>query len=366
MGDVVTNHALFSPLRDASTPIRGPFHPESGLPLSAPILIRESYEEEDYSLPSPIARTPVSTPLRISSPSVSTTDATESLELSETKYDWSEHILGKGELSVVYQATDRESGREVAIKRIPPSSLNPKRVQHLYKEAAILSRLPTLNKSHYFVHLIEGFIDHQGGICLVMDQVQGDELFELFAEHENGLDEEDARHYLRQIFEAVEELHAVGIAHLDLKLENIMYNKQTKEIKIIDFGFAEETINMSSTVSGSSRHRLQTNFCGSLDYSAPEILQHIPFDGKKADVWALGVMTFALLTGDFPFTGKRRDHLMMNIVKAKFSIPSRLSLSPNARSLLHRMLQRQPENRSSVNHLLQHPWFTPEAVGFGF
>jgi serine/threonine protein kinase len=315
----------------------------------------EEEEDDDYSLPNPL------TPRRPSQTATHLSDMreTDDEELPETRYEWTDVILGKGELSVVHKATCRNTLRNVAIKRVPPASLNPKRVQRLYKEAAILSKVTHFERERYFVHLQEAFIDHQGGVCLVMDMVEGKEMYELLQRFPRGLPESEARHFLRQIFEAVEDLHQNDLVHLDLKLENIMYNEETQDIKIIDFGFSEEST-ATDVSTGKSSRKLQTSYCGSLDYSAPEILQHQPFDGKRADVWSLGVLTFVLLTGEFPFEGRRRPQTLENIVRCQFTVPE--LVSDRARSLIHRMLQRYPDNRSNVSSLLRHAWFTAEHV----
>ena len=278
----------------------------------------------------------------------------QELAYRETHYQWSDKILGQGEFSVVHKAILREDGRAVAIKRVAPNALTPQRVQQMYAEARTLSQIAEFKGAHHFVRLLEGFLDHQGGICLVMDRAGDADLFELIEENPHGMPEREAKLFLKQIFSAIEELHSHDLAHLDIKLENIMYDRKTNKIKLIDFGFTRPTQQIDP-LSGRSMPRMQTQFCGSLDYSAPEILRHTPYDGKRADVWSLGVLTFVLLTGDYPFEGKKRVHTMQNIVRGKYEMPPHLS--PEAQSLLRRMIQRYPDNRCHVGSLLRHPWF---------
>lgn len=276
------------------------------------------------------------------------------IPLPENRYEWSDKILGQGEVSVVHFACSKKDGQKVAIKRISPTQLTVKRVQQLYKEAKILNKISRLNTKARFVRLVEGFIDHQGGICLVTNRIAGSELFQAIIRNPKGLPEVDAKYYVFQIFKAVEVLHKNNIAHLDLKLENMMYSRRTKEVSIIDFGFAEETT-LVDVETGETLPRKLNSFCGSLDYSAPEILQHIEFDGKKADVWSLGVVVYALLTGNFPFEAKKRHRILEKIVIGDYPIPS--GISHTACSLLNQMLQKHPDNRSSISSLLEHEWF---------
>jgi len=276
--------------------------------------------------------------------------------LPEHNYDWTEKILGTGELSVVHSASSVDTGKKVAIKRVSPNQLNHRRVKQIYKEATILNKVSQITSvSDSFVKLVEGFIDHQGGICLVTDRISGVELFEVIVNNPKGISEVEAKIFIRQILSAVHELHSHDIAHLDLKLENIMYNVKTNKISIIDFGFAEETVSVD-VVTGERKPRLLNKFCGSLDYSAPEILQHKEFDGKRADVWSLGVIVFALLTGNFPFEApkRQRQRTRENIVLAKYVMPD--TISRLAASFLRRMLQKYPDNRSNVASLMKHPW----------
>ena len=280
------------------------------------------------------------------------------LLLPEQHYEWTENILGMGELSVVHSAKFSQTGRRVAIKRISPNQLNHKRVKRIYKEASILNKIANIDSSsNKFVKLVEGFIDHQGGICIVTDRISGYELYNLMEKHPNGLVEEKAKVFIKQILEAVNQLHSNNIAHLDLKLENIMYNTDTNNISIIDFGFAEETVRID-VETGKTVQRLLNNFCGSAEYTSPEILLQQEFDGRRADVWSLGVIVFAMLTGRFPFAGKNRKMLMEKIVQGKYTIPSHVS--SQGASFIRRMLQKYPDNRSNVASLLKHPWLVEQ------
>lgn len=90
---------------------------------------------------------------------------------------------------------------------------------------------------------------------------------------------------------AVAHCHEKNIVHRDLKMENIILSKR-QELILIDFGF-------SLNVEGPIR----SNFCGTLSYTSPEIIQKEDYDGQKSDVWALGVLLYRMACGVFPFRG---------------------------------------------------------------
>jgi serine/threonine protein kinase len=113
------------------------------------------------------------------------------------------------------------------------------------------------------------------------------------------------------------------------------------ELKIADWGWAVHT---------KSR---RTTFCGTLDYLAPEIVGREEYS-HYVDVWTLGVMTYEFLVGNPPFEVEGRPNTYNAILSINFHIPSRVS--PLARDLIVRLLIRRPENRLSLEEVLQHPW----------
>ena len=102
-------------------------------------------------------------------------------------------------------------------------------------------------------------------------------------------------------------MHARNISHRDVKPENIIYNPSTGMIKIIDFGFA-----------CISKERLRV-FCGTPSYMCPEIVGNQAYSGAAADVWACGVMLYALLTGTVPFKAQTEKELFRKIQRGVYS-----------------------------------------------
>lgn len=132
----------------------------------------------------------------------------------------------------------------------------------------------------------------------------------------------------RQIAEAVAYLHGEKIVHRDLKLENILIDAE-KHIKLIDFGF--------STFVRSDKKLAFT--CGTPPYMSPELALKKDYSGPAADVWALGVILFIMLTGKLPFYGDFEDDLYRRISLGKFKFPEDCTASKEAKSLVKKMLK---------------------------
>lgn len=168
------------------------------------------------------------------------------------------------------------------------------------------------------------------------------------------MEEEEGKLIFLQILSAVEYCHARNIAHCDLKFENILYDENTGELKLIDFGFSvEDPENNPPTV-----------LCGTPSYMSPEEMLKKDIDFFKADVWSLGVILFKLLTGIFPFRGNRLFHtakteleLTKKIVRAEYTYPSNVVLSSAVKKLLRRIFNPAYDKRPATRELLNDEWF---------
>lgn len=120
-------------------------------------------------------------------------------------------------------------------------------------------------------------------------------------------------------------MHGKQICHRDIKLDNLIYSEQTKVLKIIDFGFA-----------CCCKEKLKT-YCGTPSYMCPEIVQKREYRGDEADMWAVGVVMYTVLTGYLPFKGKDEKELERKIVRGQYAPPQNTKnkiVSPEARALL--------------------------------
>ncbi len=153
-----------------------------------------------------------------------------------------------------------------------------------------------------------------------------------------------AQKIFTQLVGAVAYVHNCSCVHRDLKLENILLDKN-ENVKLVDFGFTREYEGKASY--------LQT-FCGTVCYSAPEMLKGEKYAGEKVDVWSLGIILYALLTGELPFDDDEDSVTRTKILSDDPKWPDHLS--PDARSLLSVLLSKRPLIRPALSDILTHPF----------
>ena len=164
--------------------------------------------------------------------------------------------IGKGNFAKVKLAKHIPTGKEVAIKIIDKTQLNPGSLQKLFREVRIMKTLDHPN----IVKLFQ-VIETEKTLYLVMEYASGGEVFDYLVLH-GRMKEKEARAKFRQIVSAVQYCHQKKIIHRDLKAENLLLDSEMN-IKIADFGFSNEFI---------PGNKLDT-FCGSPPYAAPELFQ---------------------------------------------------------------------------------------------
>lgn len=136
-------------------------------------------------------------------------------------------------------------------------------------------------------------IDTPKYVFLIMEYVGGGSLHGYIkSQTRKRLNEREARRIFLQVVKGIEYCHARCITHRDIKLENILLDKD-RNVKIIDFGF-------STCVPNDKKIKI---FCGTPSYMAPEIVNKTEYCGPPADIWALGILLYAMVNGCFPFRG---------------------------------------------------------------
>lgn len=174
-----------------------------------------------------------------------------------------EDTIGRGHFAVVKLARHVFTGERVAVKVIDKTKLDDVSRAHLFQEVRCMKLVQHPN----VVRLYE-VIDTQTKLYLILELGDGGDMYDYIMKHDAGLDETMARRYFKQIVEAISYCHRLHVVHRDLKPENVVFFEKLGIVKLTDFGFSN-MFNPGKT--------LETS-CGSLAYSAPEILLGDSYD----------------------------------------------------------------------------------------
>ncbi|KUJ22401.1 kinase-like protein [Mollisia scopiformis] len=247
-------------------------------------------------------------------------------------------LIGKGSFGKVYLASHKlTNGSKVVLKSANKDDSNLAREIHHHRQFI-----------HPHIARLYEVIVTESLVWLVLEYCPGDELYNYLLKH-GALPVEKVQKVFTQLVGAVTYVHNSSCVHRDLKLENILLDKH-ENVKLCDFGFTREYEGKSSY--------LQT-FCGTICYSAPEMLKGEKYAGEKVDVWSLGVILYALLCGELPFDEDDDNATRTRILTAEPKWPDHLT--PDARSLLGLLLSKRPIIRPSLPDILAHPFLAEHA-----
>ena len=250
--------------------------------------------------------------------------------------------IGEGAYAVVRIATSRDNNQKYAIKVYDKTKLSDiNRQRSVRREVVLLQKMNHPN----IVKLIEAF-ETESHVYLVMENVSGGSLHSYLKQMINKqLDEEEARRIINQILIALKYCHSKCIAHRDIKLENILLDEH-KNVKLIDFGFSTCIPN----------HKKLRMFCGTPSYMAPQIVSKVEYAGPPADIWATGVLMYALLNGCFPFRGQTDDDLYRRIKRGTYHIYNQ-KVTREYIDILQRCVDINDDTRPTAQDLLEDNWF---------
>ena len=241
--------------------------------------------------------------------------------------------LGKGGMGAVYLGFDPAISRSVAIKTIAKSSLDEGELQHLLArfrhEAQAVGRL-----AHPGIVQIYDYGEDDELAYIVMERVHGKTLQQHLLQHAN-YDLREVGEIIRQLLDALGHAHTAGVVHRDIKPSNMMINNDG-QIKISDFGIAHTE---------SSELTQHGDVLGTPYYMAPEQFLGLAI-GIPADLYAVGVIAYNLLTGTKPFVGNTAT-VMQQVLNRRPADPSNLNpkLSPLMDQVLQKALAKRPEQR---------------------
>lgn len=255
--------------------------------------------------------------------------------------------IGRGSFGKVFLARDKHTGRHVALKNV---RLKGQKVSDVFHEVYFLSKM----RNDYIVRMYDNFRTSLDTIVIVLELCTGGELFDTVLN--NNLPEHIARQVTFEILSGLQYAHSKQIAHLDLKLENVVLSRPWNgnleyfpTVKIIDWGLGK---------SFSEFKKCPCDVVGTPQYVAPEVL--LKHYNHKADMWSVGVIIYAMVAGTFPFNGETRADLYQQIMGANPSYEEdgwMKASSANVAFVLQ-LLTRDVHSRPEAEEALQHEWFS--------
>eukprot|EP00051_Salpingoeca_urceolata_P026889 m.479156 g.479156 ORF g.479156 m.479156 type:complete len:475 (-) comp21344_c0_seq1:90-1514(-) len=253
-------------------------------------------------------------------------------------------VLGKGTFGKVMLVQHKTSKKVFAMKLLHKSMVLDKgELVHTLTENAVLAKC-----SHPFLTSLSYSFQTADRLCFVMEYVNGGEVF-YHLRREKKFSEPRTQFYIAEISLAIKYLHENNIIYRDLKLENLLLDREG-HIKITDFGLCKKDMPSGSATS---------TFCGTPDYLAPEVLEESEY-GLAVDWWGVGAVMYEMLTGQLPFSGNDYDELFENILRKPLELPA---VSPSAQDILSKLLDKDPRKRlgggaGDGDDVLSHPFFS--------
>jgi len=253
--------------------------------------------------------------------------------------------LGKGGSCRVVECKEKDSGKWRAVKIL--SRKAKKNTSLFQKERDILK---SLNHPNIMVY-IESFSD-RSNYYMISELYEGGELFDRIVDQRNSLTEARVSHLVRTMLLAVQHCHSKNIVHRDIKPENFVFRTRAKdsELVLIDFGCAKQ-------VEDQKRYK---DLVGTPYYLAPECAKRkYKRTGrvlKSSDIWAIGIISYMMLTGQPPFDGKSNNEILRNVINQPLKFPGHVSVPKDFKEFCLLILKKCPEERIKLEAALALPW----------
>jgi serine kinase len=259
--------------------------------------------------------------------------------------------IGSGSYSKVKVADmiDLKSGQfltKVACKMIDTRKASKSyATKFLPRELAIIRSI-----KHQNLVRVKQIVDLGPLVCVFMEYASLGDLLD-YVQQKGAIDDFEARSMFRQIAMALMYLHGRGIAHRDLKCENVL-RFADGVVKLTDFGFACGFLDPSSGTPVLSR-----TYCGSMAYAAPEILQAQPYNPTKYDMWSVGCILYIMVTGKMPFSDRSTGQQLQQQMGHCICFPRGPHVITFAcKKLIRDLLNPRPAERPSAEDALMSTW----------
>eukprot|EP01114_Cavostelium_apophysatum_P013883 TRINITY_DN3462_c0_g1_i3.p1 TRINITY_DN3462_c0_g1~~TRINITY_DN3462_c0_g1_i3.p1 ORF type:complete len:1224 (+),score=375.16 TRINITY_DN3462_c0_g1_i3:746-4417(+) len=271
--------------------------------------------------------------------------ATTAAEISAGKEQYKlGRVVGTGQTGVCYECKHKKTRETYCMKIVDKTKLEKEVLKRVEQEVGLLTKLKD-NSS--IIRFYEKF-ENDEELSIVLELCQGGSLKDDVKMHGKYTENQTAT-VIYQILEALHGIHEEGIAHRDLKPDNILFaDKERKNIRVIDFGLAKDLLNQS----------LKHSIAGTLDYVAPEVLEGLEYDYLKVDLWSVGCICFYLLYGEPPFARMTSMAAFFNAVRtASYNFDDDIApVSEEAKSFMRELLEVDYLKRPSASEALKNPW----------
>ncbi|MBN2195782.1 MAG: serine/threonine protein kinase [Polyangiaceae bacterium] len=268
-------------------------------------------------------------------------------ELVAGKYQLT-RLLGRGGMGSVWEGIHTSLGTRVAVKFIESEYADSPEARSRFENEA---RAAATLQSKHVVQVYDHGVMPDGRPYIVMEFLGGEPL-DARLDRMGRLPPADTVRIMAQVAKALTKAHKAGIVHRDLKPENVFLvwddEEQTDIAKVVDFGIAKfTTANMGVSSATRTGSVLGTPF-----FMSPEQARGLRSLDHRADLWALGVITYRCLVGSLPFTGEGIGDLLVKICTAPVPIPSQVApyLPPAFDAWFARALAREPDDRFRSAH----------------
>ena len=246
------------------------------------------------------------------------------------------HPIGRGSFSLVKLAVNTETNEQVACKIIPK-----KRLLHCGLDDRFEREIRILQKlKHTCICQLLDILKDTLNYYVILELCPGGTLLTKIVK-EKRLSEDVSKVIFKQIVDALKYIHDFGIVHRDLKPENVLINDGI-HVKVIDFGLSN------------FQDKICTTNCGSASYASPECISQPQYDGKKSDMWSLGVILYTMLNGHLPWTKRNEKQLVRQILTGEYFVPA--NVSDAAQSLIRGLISVDVEKRWTIDQVLACEW----------
>ncbi|XP_067625468.1 testis-specific serine/threonine-protein kinase 3 isoform X2 [Eurosta solidaginis] len=256
-------------------------------------------------------------------------------------------VIGSGNYAKVKIGYSEEYGKRVAVKIISKVKAPAEYTQKfLPREIEAVKGLQHENLIAYYQS-----IETSHRVYLIMQLAENGTLLD-YVREKKFLEETQARSLFTQLISAVEYIHSKNVVHRDIKCENLLLD-ENYTLKLIDFGFARK-----DTRTSDNQVILSKTFCGSYAYASPEILKGVAYDPFMSDIWACGVVCYAMVFGRLPYDGSN-VHVLLKRINAPLAFPKNPSVSTDCKQLIVHILS-PLKLRYTIPQIKQEPWYFPE------